>query len=191
MEPSLNRSLDSVKQELLALRCGRGERAAFEELIRTWEDRLFYFIRRYVDRREDAYDLLQQTWLKVVRNIRSLKEPGRLAPWLYRIARNTCLNHGRVRSEYVAAPLEDSADHAADRPDGTRRFGRAEEVHYGLGRISLPHREVLTLFFLQDVTLAEIARIVGVSEGTVKSRLHHAKAALRRALEAKGAARHE
>ena len=59
----------------------------------------------------------------------------------------------------------------------------AEQVHYGLGRISLPHREILTLFFLQDLSLEEIADVLGIPFGTVKSRLHYARRALKAVLE--------
>ena len=66
----------------------------------------------------------------------------------------------------------------------------AEQVHYGLRRISLPHREILTLFFLQDLSVEEIADVVGIPFGTVKSRLYYAKRALRTVLE-KEEQRHE
>ena len=59
----------------------------------------------------------------------------------------------------------------------------AQEVHLGLERLSSPHREALTLFFLEELAIGEIAQVIGVSEGTVKSRLYYAKSALRDALE--------
>ena len=62
-------------------------------------------------------------------------------------------------------------------------FDDAEQVHYGLGRISLPHRDVLTLFFLQELSVEEIAQVLEVAAGTVKSRLYYAKKALKAVLE--------
>ena len=59
----------------------------------------------------------------------------------------------------------------------------AEQVHYGLSQLSLPHREVLTLYFLQDLSIDEIAELLGVAPGTIKSRLHFAKRSLRAVLE--------
>jgi Sigma-70 region 2 len=71
----LLRDKQAVLQELLVLRCARGERQALEELIQGWQDRLFYFLRRLVPTEEDAWDVLQQTWLRVLRGICTLKEP--------------------------------------------------------------------------------------------------------------------
>lgn len=174
---------DLIYQELLVLRCQRGDKAALSELVRTWEGRLFYFIRRLVNEENDAWDILQQTWLKTMRGISSLKEPRNLAPWLYRIARNNAINLGHLRSvqrhnleDYQAASevLED---------DGPRNLEDAEQIHHGLLQLGLPHREVLTLFFLEDMSIDEIAQVLDIPAGTVKSRLHHAKHALRCVLE--------
>ena len=67
--------------------------------------------------------------------------------------------------------------------DETFSFEDAELVHYGLSQISLPHREVLVLYFLEDLSVAEIADVLGISPGTVKSRLYYAKRALRAVIE--------
>lgn len=76
-----------ILQELLALRCKRGEREAFEELVRQWEQRLLYYVRRLVATEEDAWDVLQETWIRVYKGIPSLQSPEHLATWLYRVAR--------------------------------------------------------------------------------------------------------
>ena len=140
---------------------------------------MFFYVRRLVRTEEDAWDVLQETWLKVFRSLGSLKDPEALSVWLYRVARNTAVSHGRAR-DLSARRLEDDAV-PADREaeDGGTRFEDAEQVHYGLSRISPAHREALTLFFLEDLSVGEIAEVVGVSAGTIKSRLHHAKRALR------------
>src|SRR5207244_777923 len=96
----VQRTAEAIHQELLVLRCRRGDQAALEELVRTWEKRLLYFIRRLVDEEHDAWDVLQQTWLRVVSGIGALREPRSLGPWLYRVARHAALNHGQVRATY-------------------------------------------------------------------------------------------
>jgi RNA polymerase sigma factor (sigma-70 family) len=152
--------------------------------------RLLYFIRRLVKNEQDAWDILQQTWLRVLPGIRALKDPQRLTPWLYQVARNTAFNHARLQAVYRAG-LEEHAD--ADLPDedaAVVEFDHAEEVHAALEQLSLPHREVLTLYFLEDLTIAEIAGVIGVQPGTVKSRLFYARRALRDILQ-KESARHE
>lgn len=178
----MGRPSEVVYGELLALRCRRGDKAALEELVRTWEKRLFYFVRRLVENEADAWDVLQQTWLRVLSGIGGLREPGSLGPWLYRVARAAAFNHGKVRATYRRM-LEDyaAAPPAGDDP-ARAEFEDAEQVHHGLQQLSLPHREVLTLLFLEDFSVEEIAQILEVPAGTVKSRLHHAKKALRAAL---------
>jgi RNA polymerase sigma factor (sigma-70 family) len=189
-QPRVSRDKDAIYEELLALRCRRGDPAALEELVRAWEKRLLYFIRRLVKNEQDAWDILQQTWLRVLPGIRALKDPQRLTPWLYQVARNTAFNHARLQAVYRAG-LEEHAD--ADLPDedaAVVEFDHAEEVHAALEQLSLPHREVLTLYFLEDLTIAEIAGVIGVQPGTVKSRLFYARRALRDILQ-KESARHE
>lgn len=169
---------DLLYQELLALRCRRGDRAALEELIATWQQRLFYFLRRLGCEEADAWDLLQQTWLKVLGGIARLKEPRQLAPWLYRIARNTAIDHGKMRSQERERLEELPAVDSEDDP-GLGSFDDVEQLHHGLLRLAAVHREVLTLFFLESMTVEQVAHVLGVPPGTVKSRLHHAKRALR------------
>jgi RNA polymerase sigma-70 factor (ECF subfamily) len=179
----LSRDKDAVARELLVLRCRRGDRAALEELIRTWERPLLYFIRRLVHDEADAWDVLQKTWVKMLHGICSLDDPRSLAPWLYRVARNTAFSYGRALGP-PCEPLQDHPDaRAVDLVSGHVEFEDAEQVHRGLLSLSLAHREVLTLFFLEDLTVEEIATVLGVPPGTVKSRLHFAKQALRKVLE--------
>jgi RNA polymerase sigma-70 factor, ECF subfamily len=186
----LPRDKDVVARELLALRCRRGDRAALEELIRTWEPRLLYFIRRIVRDEADAWDVLQETWMRVLKGIGSLSDLGSLSPWLYRVARNTAFSHARSR-EPLRESLEDYPDaNAFDPADEPLDFTDAEQVHRGLLALSLPHREVLTLFFLEDLSVEEVATVLGVPPGTVKSRLHYAKQTLRKVI-AEEASRHE
>jgi RNA polymerase sigma-70 factor, ECF subfamily len=182
----LTRDKDAVARELLARRCRRGDRAALEELIRTWERPLLYFLRRLIREEADAWDVLQKTWVRVLNGIGSLSDPESLVPWLYRVARNTALSHARSR-EPSCESLDDYPDaNVTDGEKGIVEFEDAEQVHRGLLSLSLPHREVLTLFFLEDLSVEEVADILGVPPGTVKSRLYYAKQALRKVLEHEG-----
>jgi RNA polymerase sigma-70 factor, ECF subfamily len=179
----VRRTTEAIYEELLALRCRRGEKAALEELVRTWEKRLFYFIRRLVDDEQDAWDVLQQTWLRVLSGIGALREPRSLGAWLYRVARHAAFNHGQVRATYRRFLQEYQAAASADEAPELENIENAEQLHRGLLRLPVPHREVLTLFFLEDFSIDQIALILDIPSGTVKSRLHHAKKALRAVLE--------
>src|SRR5947208_10167138 len=138
----MQRSVEAIYQELLALRCRRGEKAALEELVRAWEKRLLYFIRRLVDEEQDAWDVLQQTWLRVLSGIGALREPRSLGPWLYRVARHAAFNHGQVRATYGQLLQDYPAAPPADDAPAREEFENAEQIHHGLLQLSLPHREV-------------------------------------------------
>lgn len=174
---------DAIYCELLVLRCQRGQKDALEELVRDWQMRLFYYICRLVDDEQTAWQVLQETWVKVLRNIGKLREPRKLPAWLYSIARKTAISHLRAEYRERAFFEADGTAKNTEQDDCELSFEDAEQVHYGLGRISLPHREILTLFFLRDLSLEEIARVLSIPRGTVKSRLHYARRALRTVLE--------
>lgn len=172
----------AIYNELLVLRCCRGQKEALDELVRTWGPPLFYYIHRLIEDEQEAWSVLQETWVKVLQGIGKLREPRKLPFWLYSIARKTALSHLRAdRSKKAIIQRAEFASNAED-CETNCTFDDAEQVHYGLGRISLHHREVLTLFFLQDLSIEEIAGVLEIPVGTVKSRLYHARRALKTVL---------
>jgi RNA polymerase sigma-70 factor, ECF subfamily len=179
----LVRDRQAILLELLVLRCKRGEKQAFDELIRQWEGRLFYYVRRLVATEEDAWDVMQQTWMNVFKGIKTLDDPQRLRTWLYQIARRMAASHwrGHYREQARLENNSELAELAEAEEDW--RFEDAEAVHRALDRVSLPHRDALTLYFLEDLSLEQIAEVLAVPLGTVKSRLCYAKRALRAVLE--------
>jgi RNA polymerase sigma-70 factor (ECF subfamily) len=188
---AVNRSSRDIYDELLVIRCRKRDLAAWDELVRRWNDRLWYYLRRLIDHDHDAANVLQDVWLQVFRGLGTLREDARLAPWLYTIARRAAMTHYRRdyarREETSPVTVDAETD---DAPDEQLRLENAELVHYGLGQIALPEREVLTLFFLEDLTLQEIAVLLEIPVGTVKSRLFKARCDLRRVLS-RETTRHE
>ena len=175
-----------IYYELLVLRCQREDKGALEELIHSFERQIFYYIKRLVGNEADAWNILQETWIKVIHSIKQIRDPKRLPAWLYSIARKTSTSH--LRSKYSKETLLDCTTDIAEIEDSDENlsFDNAQQVHYGLNKISLSHREVLTLFFLHDLTLEQIADVLNISIGTVKSRLHYAKHALKEVLAKEG-----
>ena len=165
-----------VESEFLALRYKRGDTSALERLVALWERPLFFFVRRIVAREEDAWDVLQEVWIRVVGNIRRLRDPHHVVSWLYTIARNTAISHNRH------APREESFEDLPEPGDvaclPVLPNEKAEVVRRALDTLPLPQREALTLFFLEGFTIEEIAQIVEAPAGTVKSRLYYGKKAL-------------
>jgi RNA polymerase sigma-70 factor (ECF subfamily) len=175
---------EAILCELLVLRCRRADPEGWRQLVGHWEKRLFYFLRRLLPDERDAWDALQQTWMEVFRNLRTLNNPRALRAWLYQIA------HRRAISLRRAAPHDQFAEDEPIDPDQIARevdddfsTETAGQIHDAIDRLSLSHRQVITLFFLEEMPIDEIAQVLGVPPGTVKSRLHYAKQALRQLLE--------
>jgi RNA polymerase sigma-70 factor, ECF subfamily len=171
-----------VRDEWLALRCQHGDPSAFTELVAEMERPLMYFVAKLIGDQEAALDVLQEVWLKVFRTIGRLLEPRQLRPWLYQLARGLAVD--RLRKERAESLLEQKR--AIDPEVWTEepKFGveDADALHAALDTLDLKHREVLVLYFLEDLSVGEVAAIIDCPEGTVKSRLYHAKRALRVAL---------
>jgi len=172
--------------ELLAVRCQRGDAGAFRELVNIWERPLLYYIRRLLGAQDVEWDVLQEVWLRVFRGISSLREPRTLPIWLYRITRRAAMRH--LREKYSDPAVEQSVcDLDAIEVDIDERLhlsgDDAEQVHRALRQVPLPFREVLTLHFLEEMSVQDVAQVIGIPAGTVKSRLYHAKRALRDILQ--------
>jgi RNA polymerase sigma-70 factor (ECF subfamily) len=170
---------DRILCELLILRCRRGDPAAPGELVSHFQRPLLYYLRRLVGNETDAWDAAQEAWMNVFRALDTLQNPQAFPAFLYRTARNAALTQLRKRRDVPDETALDAVSPAEAVDDALFAREAAERLHAALGRLSLPHRDVLTLHFLQDLSVAEIADVVGVPAGTVKSRIHHAKLALR------------
>lgn len=183
MNPPANLPLD--QEYLTVLWAQSGERVALSQLIDLYDQRLLYFVRRILGDADGALDVLQTTWLTVHRKIGSLKSPAAFRVWVYRIAHDAAISELR-RQMKRPVPVDDHEitlvidEQACDE----KSFDCAELVHAALHGLSIDHRRVLTLRFLEDMSIEDIASVVGCSDGTIKSRLHYAKLALRRQIEA-------
>jgi RNA polymerase sigma-70 factor (ECF subfamily) len=173
------------EDELLAIRCQLGERDAFDELIRRWNDPLWGYLRRMAGNDDAAADLLQETWLRVVRGLSRLRDAARLRAWLFGIARRTAMDRLRLRyTTPVVADVDVQEVASAGSDDDLEADLIA--MHDELARLPVTEREVLTLFYLQELSLTDVADVLGVPVGTVKSRLFRARRMLRAELTSRG-----
>jgi RNA polymerase sigma factor (sigma-70 family) len=179
----MQRTSREIYDELLVIRCRKGDSAAWNELVERWNDRMFYYLRRLIDNEQDAANALQDVWIHVLHGLRALKDQSRFSAWLYVIARRTALTHYRRDCARREETADDLAVHVVDDEDVQLQLDNAELVHFGISQLDLPEREVLTLFFLEDLTTAEMAELIGIPAGTVKSRLFKARRELKTILE--------
>jgi len=176
MDPTHDRVID----ELLVMRCQAGSRSAFDLLIRRWHRRLWRYARTLTRCDDAAWDVMQETWLAIVRQIRRLHDPAWFPAWAYRIVRNKSADHARRggrRQRLNNALIE---QRWADEPVSNEA---SENVGEALQRLPQKARELLMLKYGQARTIAEMAVILGVPAGTVKRRLHDAREMLKRMLQ--------
>jgi len=174
-------STGRTQDEWIALRCQSGEPSGFEDLVATMERPLLYYASQLTGDVDVGLDILQEVWIRVFRDIRRLREPAALRPWLYRITHGMAVDRIR-RSASRERAEETHIDALQESPQPTFTEEDTAAIHHALNEIGLKHREVLVLHFLEDFSLAEIAGILGCSEGTVKSRIHYAKLAIKEIL---------
>ncbi len=178
-----------IEDERLALRCRLGEPAAFAELVETMERPLLYFARSIVHNDEAALDVVQAVWMTAFRVLRRLDDPGALRSWLYRVTRGHAVDF--VRRDVARASAEqglagDFEEIVSQSEEPRFDAEDAAALHRSLGTLDVRHREVLVLHFLEDMPIDQVAAVVGCPPGTVKSRIYHAKRALKEALRRHG-----
>lgn len=177
------RRLSRIEDSVWVISAQAGETEAFRRLVDRYERKLFYYLMRFVPNEEQALDLLQDTWVQVFHGLKKLRNPEAFRVWLYQVAhdRMVTLVRRQVREEELQENLTE--EYPVDALVESQFLDRAEWVHRALDALPPLQREVLTLRFLQDLSLEEIAAALRCSVGTVKSRLHYAKAAMREKLE--------
>lgn len=172
--------------ELLVLRSQDGDAGALDELVNRWQTRFFRHAYRLTANRDSARDAVQEAWIAIVRGLTRLDDPSRFAPWAYRILSNKCVDwvrkQGRRRRFDQTLVERQRPEDAVIEPDPEGDEARQRVV--GALRCLPPAQQALLALFYQDgFGVGEIAQILEIPAGTVKSRLFHARNALKGALE--------
>ena len=173
-----------ISESVLVVMAQARDFAAFRQLMTLYQGRLTYYVRRVIGKADESEDVVQEVWLLVYRRIHTLNAPEAFRVWLYKIAHDVSVSHIRRFVRRPQPVMEESADSdVTEQWDEFEAMDNADLVHRTLEDLSPEHREVLTLRFLEQMDIEEIATVVECAAGTVKSRLHYAKAALRARIE--------
>jgi RNA polymerase sigma factor (sigma-70 family) len=168
--------------ELLAVRCQMGERKALDALVARWHLPLWKYARRVTGADDAAADVVQDVWLRVLRGLPTLRDPARLRPWIFGIARRVLMD--RLRLQYSAPSIADvDVDELGAEADAHGAPGDFDELKGELESMPVIERDVLVLFYLDELNLAELADVLAVPIGTAKSRLFRARRMLRARLD--------
>ncbi|HIV96495.1 MAG TPA: sigma-70 family RNA polymerase sigma factor [Candidatus Agathobaculum stercoravium] len=184
-----------MDEKHILARARRGELPAFEELVRRHEKRVYAVALRSSGSPEDAEDITQEVFLRAWRSIEEFRGDSGFSTWLFRITMNLCVDHARHKhaqpqtqplvmgEEESERPLPDTAPTPEEHLDNSE-LGR--ELAAALDEVSEEHRRIVLLRDVSGMSYTEIAEVLEISEGTVKSRLSRARIALRKVLLRRG-----
>ena len=184
-----------MDEKHILARARRGELPAFEELVRRHEKRVYAVALRSSGSPEDAEDITQEVFLRAWRSIDEIRGDSGYSNWLFRITMNLCVDHARHKhaqpqtqplvmgEEESERPLPDTAPTPEEHLDNSE-LGR--ELAAALDEVSEEHRRIVLLRDVSGMSYTEIAEVLEISEGTVKSRLSRARIALRKVLLRRG-----
>lgn len=168
----------------LVHRAQRGDKEAFTQLYESHFDKIYRYVVLMIGNKTEAEDVTQQVFLKALQSIPSFKWKGiPFSAWLFRIAHNQAVDHLRRKTKRASVPLNESLVSSGDSPhSATERKIDIEQLLAATRRLTEAQREVISLRFSSELSIAQVARIMGKSEGAVKALQHSAIVALRRTM---------
>jgi RNA polymerase sigma-70 factor, ECF subfamily len=181
--------VDIETERELIRKCRAGSAAAFEPLVREHQAAALALAEALLADADDAEDAVQEAFVRAYRSLGGMQEDRPFRPWFRTILRNHCMDVLRSpRGRRLGGSLEQIDERMWTEPEGSRRLESAElssVVRAALLELSPEHREILVLKEIEELSYAAIAQAMSIPQGTVGSRLHHARAALRTVLAAR------
>jgi RNA polymerase sigma-70 factor (ECF subfamily) len=187
----------SIRERMLLARLRERDERAFRELVDEHRDRVFNLCFRMLANRAEAEDVAQEVFIAVFKTLDQFREEAKLSTWIYRVAVNHCRNRIKYlarRAQKAHDELDESNDPGGDgalsAPSVPRRPDRQVEgaeldklMQEAIATLEEDHRILVVLRDLEDMSMEEICEITGLPDGTVKSRLHRARLALRKKIQ--------
>jgi len=174
-----------TEHEQLPVREARaGDAEAWNALFKRYQLPLYTYVFELIHHEQASLDIVQESFINAARHIGALRQDDKFGSWLFGIAHQKCAQHWRrQRPDIIPIDEQDDLPDAAAGP-AELLIGKEQEAEFMriLDQLSPPHRAVLLLHFVENFPIDEIAAITGARPGTVKSRLHYAKDALRHLL---------
>ncbi len=174
---------ERLNDQWLVLRCQEGDAAAFEELVGRWQERLWRHAWRLTGDEDAAWDVLQESWVAVVRGLGRLEDVAAFPGWVYRIVSHKSRDWVRreQRRRRATEVYSEHVENAAGKDSAVDP--RCAGLKEAMARLPGGDRAILALRYDEQFDTGEIAEILGIPAGTVKSRLYHARERLRKLVE--------
>ena len=171
---------EALSEQMLVIRSQIGDETAFQELLKLYGPRLLLFTQRMMQSSpEQVADVMQEIWIAIYRALPRLLDISKFRPWAFRIARDRIYREYR-RRKLLLQPMDEEQIAGLPETEEPNSAADREELLRCLDSISPGHREVLMLRFFDEMSYEEIARVTGSSVGTVRSRIHYGKQALKK-----------
>jgi RNA polymerase sigma-70 factor (ECF subfamily) len=171
-------------EEALVRRAQQNDQEAFAQLYEAYFDKIYRYLMLRIGNEMEAEDMTQQVFLNALRSLSSFRWKGApFSAWLFRIAHNQAVDHLRRKQKHASVPLDESLASSADSPhSATERKMEVERLLRAARRLTEAQREVISLRFSSELSIAQVARVMGKSQGAVKALQHSAIVALRRTM---------
>jgi RNA polymerase sigma-70 factor (ECF subfamily) len=179
----MRKSRSQIYDELLVIKCQQGDREALEELAGRWQERLWHYAYRVTGSESAAWDIAQETWLAIIKGLSKLKDSAVFPKWAFRILNNKCTDWLRKRRRQQQLDSELTKQRQSESHKKQNGNEETESLQAAIEKLPPDRRALLTLRYHEGFDVAQIAEILRVPEGTVKSRLHRTVNELRQLLE--------
>ena len=180
------RTPEDIHDEWVVLRCQEGDAAALGELVERWQPRLLRHALRLTGTADGAADVVQAAWLAIIRGLGKLNDAACFRRWAYRIVGFKAADwiRGRQRDRALAGTLAaEGGDPGKTDDEAQNKQDDIAVLRAAMKQLSPEQKTILSMFYLEEMSLAEIAHVLAVPLGTVKSRLHYGRLALKEILE--------
>ena len=179
----MKKSREQIYDELLVIKCRQGNKGAFDELVGRWQKRLWHYSFKVTGSESAAWDIVQETWYGIIKSIRKLEDVSVFPRWAFRIANNKCTDWLRKQRRQRQFNNELSKQPRSESDKKQSSDEATESLRAAIDKLSPDRRALLTLRYHEGFDIGQIAEILSVPEGTVKSRLHRTLDQLRQTVE--------
>jgi len=179
----MRKSRAQIYDELLVIKCRQANKAAFDELVGRWQKRLWHYAFKVTGSESAAWDIVQETWYGIIKGIRKLEDVSVFPRWAFRIANNKCTDWLRKQRQQhrLNNELTKQTKNESDKKQNDDE--KTESLRTAIEKLSPDRRALLTLRYHEGFDISQIAEILNIPEGTVKSRIHRTLNELRQIVE--------
>ena len=170
----MDRSVEELVDEILVMDAQSGKAKAMEMLVSRWQKRLWLYAYRFTGNAEDAWDITQESWLGIIKGLRKLHNPASFKAWAYKITTNKSIDWLKKSKAVKQVNVIQECQHKTRHDTGLNEL---------LEKLEFKKKLILTLYYLEDLSVSEISVAMKIPKGTVKSRLYSARSELKKLYE--------